>query len=300
MKTKRSVRIRSGNSSSGKYAAMFILPAVLVLAMISIVPMIYSVGTSFTDANLVSRDPTRFVGLANYLSILTDKRFWAALGRTLLYVVCAVSIETVLGFILAVLFQVDFRGKKVVRSMIILPMVATPIAIAFMWRIIYNPNLGILNYLIGLIGISPQEWVSSEKSALFSVILVDIWQWTPFLFLILSSGIAALPRECFEAAEMDGANFFRTIWHIMIPLIKPILSIGILFRVVDSFKAFDIIYVLTGGGPGAATETLNILVYLSGFRHFKMGYASALSIIMVYLVLFVCNMIMKKTDFKFG
>ena len=284
---------------SGKYSAAFIMPAVGILIVISLVPMGYGLITSLTDANLVSSSPTQFVGLRNYCEILTDKRFWEALLRTILYVFGVVSVELVMGFILAILFQVNFRWKRIIRAVIILPMVATPIAIAFMWRIMYNPNLGILNYLLQLVGCSEQAWVSDEKTALFSVMMVDIWQWTPFFFLILSSGIASLPDDCFEAAEIDGAGFFQTIYKILLPLIKPILSIGILFRVVDSFKTFDTIYVLAGGGPGTATETMNILVYLSGFRHFKMGYACALSILMVYMVLFVCNFIMKRGHFKF-
>lgn len=300
---RRSVRDKpepSGNLYGRAYGFVYIGPAVLVLVAISIVPMLYSIGMSLTDLNLIGKEPTQFIGLGNYIRIFTDKRFWQALARSLLYVAGVVSVELVLGFAMALLFQVRFRGKKIVRSLLILPMVATPIAIAFMWRIMYNPNMGILNYLLGLVGVPPQQWASAEGSALLSTMLVDIWQWTPFLFLILTSGIAALPVDCFEAAVVDGASLPQLVRLVMLPLLKPVLAVGLLFRIVDSFKAFDTIYVLTAGGPGSSTETLNLLVFLSGFKHFKMGYACAMSIIMVYLVLFVCNLVIKQGKFDFG
>ncbi|MGI6776802.1 MAG: carbohydrate ABC transporter permease [Acetivibrionales bacterium] len=269
------------------------------MAIITLGPFIYDVYLSLTDRYLASSDPVQFVGLMNYVNILKDKGFWNAVLVTAIYIFLAVSIELVLGFIMALLFQIEFRGKKIVRSAILLPMVATPIAIAFMWRIMYNPNIGIINYLLSLVNITGIEWVSSQNTALISVILVDIWQWTPFMFLILSSGISALPKDPFEAAIVDGASSIQILKHVMLPLLKPIITIGLVFRLVDSFKSFDTIYVLTGGGPGTATETLNIQVYLNAFKYLKMGHACALSIIMIIIIIFVCNFVVKRGQLNF-
>ena len=283
-----------------KYGYLYITPAVLILVFISILPMFYSIGMSLTNADMVSSEATRFIGLGNYIEIFTNQRFWAALLRTVIYVVCVVSVEFLIGFVLAVLFQVSFRGKKILRSVIMLPMVATPIAAAYMWRIMYNPNMGIINYLLEKIGITGIKWASDASTALVSTMIVDVWQWTPFLFLIFSSGIAALPSDPFEAAIVDGAGFLQTVRYIMLPLLKPVLTIGLLFRVVDSFKAFDTIYVLTAGGPGTSTETLNLLTFLTGFKHFKIGQACAFSLIMVYIILFICNSIIKRGQLDFN
>jgi multiple sugar transport system permease protein len=236
--------------------------------------------------------------LDNYVEILTSAEFWLALMRTALYALVCVSVELIIGFILAVLFQVKFLGKRAVRSMTILPLVAMPIAIAYIWRIIFDYRIGVLNYLLNILGIGGLEWTSSPSAALVSVMLVDIWQWTPFMFLILSSGITALPRDCFEAAVIDGANIFQTIRLIMVPLLKSIITIALIFRLVDAFKAFDLVYILTGGGPGNASETLNVHTYLYAFKYLRMGHASALSVLMMIIVIFICNLLIRFGDLR--
>ncbi len=276
-----------------KYGYIFILPGVIVLALITLGPFFYDVYLSLTDRYLASADPTQFIGLKNYLYIFKNMSFWKATFITLQYVFITVILEVLIGFTMAILFQLGFRGKKILRSMILLPMVTTPIAIAFMWRIIYNPTLGILNYLLSLLKIEGILWVSDPKTSLASVILVDIWQWTPFTFLVFSAGIATLPLDPFEAAIVDGAGFFQMVIYIMLPILKPIIAIIVLFRIVDSFKTFDIIYVLTGGGPGVTTETLNIHTYLNAFKFLKMGYACALSIILIIIIIFICSFVVK-------
>ena len=293
------IKSRGNNLYANRYGYIYILPGVIILALITLAPFVYDLYLSLTDRYLASSEPAKFVGLMNYVNIFKDKSFWSSVLITAIYVFLAVFIELVLGFIIALLFQIEFKGKKIVRSAILLPMVATPIAIAFMWRIMYNPNIGIINYLLGLINIRGIEWVSSQDTALISVILVDIWQWTPFMFLILSSGISALPNDPFEAAIVDGASFTQILRHVMFPLLKPIITIGLVFRLVDSFKTFDTIYVLTGGGPGTATETLNIQVFLNAFKYLKMGHACALSIIMIIIIIFVCNFVVKRGELNF-
>ncbi|MBD3306118.1 ABC transporter permease subunit [candidate division KSB3 bacterium] len=280
-----------------KYAYFYILPGVFVLALITLAPFIYDVILSFTNKSLASAKPPAFIGFANYKDVVMSKYFWIAVWKTLHYSVVAVVIEMVLGFILALLFQVEFRGKIIIRSLLLLPMVATPIAISFLWKIMYNPNSGVINYFLNLLHLPDIAWLGSEKTAMLSVILVDVWQWTPFVFIIISAGLASLPEEPFEAAVVDGASLGQMLWHIMLPLLKPILIIALLFRVVDSFKAFDLIYVLTGGGPGISTETLNIHVFLNGFKYLNMGYAAALSIFLIVFIILISSFIVKRGGF---
>jgi multiple sugar transport system permease protein len=281
-----------------KYAYFYILPGVVVLALITFAPFIYDVVLSFTNKSLVASAPPEFIGLANYRDVLLSKYFWFALLKTVQYTFFAVVAEMVLGFILALLFQVEFRGKILIRSLLLLPMVATPIAISLLWKIMYNANSGIINYFLGLFNIPAVEWLASEKTAMLSVVIVDIWQWTPFVFIILSAGLSALPEEPFEAAVVDGANLWQVMRHIMFPLLKPILVIALLFRIVDSFKAFDIIYVLTGGGPGISTETLNIHAFLNAFKYLNMGYTAALSIFLIIFIIQISSFIVKRGGYS--
>lgn len=291
--------MQKGNNLYGKkYAYIYILPGTLVLALLTLGPFIYTLVLSFTDKYLATTKPTEFAGLDNYIQIFTGGDFWTGLLKTIFYVLGSVSVELFIGFAMALLFQLDFKGKRVMRSIIIMPLVAMPIAIAYIWRIIFNPNVGILNYLLSFLGIGGIEWISSPKIALLSVMLVDIWQWTPFIFLILSSGISALPHDPFEAAVIDGANFFQVIKFVLLPHLKPIISIALIFRFVDAFKSFDLIYILTGGGPGNATETLNVHTYLNAFKYMKMGYASAMSIIMIILIITISKYVVKSGDFN--
>jgi len=281
-----------------KYAYFYILPGVVILALITLAPFIYDVILSFTNKSLVSAKAPIFIGLANYRDVVTSKYFWVAVVKTLQYTFFAVLIEMILGFILAFLFQVEFRGKVIIRSLLLLPMVATPIAIALLWKVMYNANSGIINYFLGLMNIPGIPWLASKKTAMLSVILVDVWQWTPFVFIIMSAGLSSLPEEPFEAAVVDGASLWQMLRYILIPLLKPILIIVLLFRIVDSFKAFDLIYVLTGGGPGIATETLNIHIFLNGFKYLNMGYAAALSIFLIFFIILISSFIVKRGGFS--
>jgi multiple sugar transport system permease protein len=292
-----------GNLYPNKYGYGYIVPALAVLLALGMAPFVYNIGLSLTDRYLVSQDPPQFVGLSNYIGNLTDPAFWEAGRVSLIYVVATVSIEFCLGLFLAIIFQLNFPGKKILRSLILIPMIAAPIAISFMWRIMMHPNMGVLNYLLGLVGINdpshPILWVSDANTALLSIIMIDVWQWTPFVFLIMSSGIAALPANPFEACLIDGGSFWQAFRHIMLPLLRPIIFITLIFRLVDSIKAFDTIYILTSGGPGTATETLNIQTYLLAFKFFRIGYAGALSIIVLVIIIVITNIMAKKADLNF-
>jgi multiple sugar transport system permease protein len=195
---------------------------------------------------------------------------------------------TVLGTAAALAFARPFPGRGLLRTVFSLPMMATPVSIALIWQMMFHPQLGILNYLLSLVGIGPQPWIFSRTSALPSLALVETWQWTPFVMLIVLGGLAALPTEPYEAARIDGASRWQVIRYVTIPLVWPYIMVAIILRAIDALKTFDIIYVMTQGGPGTASETLNIFLYLQAFAFFNIGFASAV-VVVYFLILMVMS-----------
>lgn len=295
---KRSENYHANNIYPNKYLYYYLTPAVVMLVALCAFPLLVLIYNSFTDMSMV-KPVTNFVGLRNFRKLLTNPDFWNRFVTTMKYVVSAVVIEMVLGFAIALLFQIKLRAKKLLRLIIIIPMVAAPVAMCFLWTIMFNPKMGVLNYLLSLVNISPQMWTSSPDTALFSVILVEIWMNTPFVFLLVSSGMTALPQELFEAAVMDGAGFWQMLRKMLLPLLSPVLSIAFLFRLQDSFKVFDIIYVLTGGGPGTATETMNISIYKTAFQYSRIGSASAQALLLYIFVFAMSYFIIKRGNIGF-
>lgn len=295
---KRSENYHANNIYPNKYLYYYLTPAVVMLVALCAFPLLVLIYNSFTDMSMV-KPVTNFVGLRNFRKLLTNPDFWNRFVTTMKYVVSAVVIEMVLGFTIALLFQIKLRAKKILRLIIIIPMVAAPVAMCFLWTIMFNPKMGVLNYLLSLINIPPQMWTSSPDTALFSVILVEIWMNTPFVFLLVSSGMTALPQELFEAAVMDGAGFWQMLRKMLLPLLSPVLSIAFLFRLQDSFKVFDIIYVLTGGGPGTATETMNISIYKTAFQYSRIGSASAQALLLYIFVFAMSYFIIKRGNIGF-
>lgn len=265
---------------------VFPLPAVLFIALMMAFPIIYTAWISLTQWSMSAVTPPKFVGLLNYLTLLgQDTRFWAAVGRTFYFTLLALALETLLGVTLALLLNRDFPGKNLLKTLFLLPMVATPVAIGMVWLLLFEPSIGLLNYLLRSLHLSPQPWLASQVSALPSLALVDVWQWTPMIALIVLAGLAALPNDPFEAAEVDGANPAQTLWHITLPMLRPTIGVAVILRAIDALKTFDIIYAMTQGGPNYASETLNLYAYKLGFGYFQMGMASSLLIIFFALVL---------------
>ena len=226
-----------------------------------------------------------FYGFQNYAEILTDDTFWVAVKNTLLFVVLAVVFETLLGTLFALFFNSGFRFMKLYRTVVLVPMLLPPITVALTWKMMYDYNFGIFNFLLKTIGLSPVEWLSSTDWALLSVVLTDIWQWTPFVFLVILASLQSIPLEIYESAQVEGASYVQSLRYITLPLLRPALALVLLLRTIDTFRVFDKMYVLTGGGPGNATETITYYIYRYGFRYFQTGYAAAASIIMVIMVL---------------
>ena len=258
---------------------LFPAPAVLLVAAIIAYPIVYTVWMSLQEWFISSLTAPKFIGLANYQKILVaDARFREAFFRTVYFTFLVVTAETVLGVAMALLFNREFWGRGLLRTFAILPMVATPTAIALVFVMMYHPTLGVANYLLTVVGLPPFKWTYSSQTALYALALVDVWEWTPLIMLIALAGLASLPREPYEAAWIDGASTLQAFWRITLPLLRPTLVVAILFRAIDALKTFDIIYVITQGGPANSTETINILLFNQAFSYFNMGYASSMAV----------------------
>lgn len=268
---------------------VFTIPTILfVLAMIAF-PILYTFYLSFFDSTLSATKPPTFVGFDHYIEMFTDEdaRFLLAVWRTVLFSVVSLVVEMFLGVGIAILLNRKFVGKGLVKTVFLLPMVATPVAIGMVWTLIYQPTIGIANYALKAIGLPAQAWLGSADTALWSLIIVDIWQWTPMVMLITFAGISALPSDPYESAVVDGANPFQILTKITLPLLTPTILVAMLLRLVDVVKTFDIIYSTTQGGPGYATETMNILSYRQSFENFQFGEASATLIIFFIIVMLI-------------
>lgn len=285
-------RIRSWVQRN-QYPLATISPTVVILFLLTIFPLVYAVYVSFQNFDLPRPQLATFIGLGNFGEVLVDDRFWVALSQTGMLMVGAIAVEFALGLALAAFFFDDFRGKSaesVYLPLVLIPMMIAPVLVGYMWRLIFQVEFGPLNYLLhSLFGLGPYEWTSSTSLALASVILVDIWQWTPFVTVVLLAGMASLSLELLEAAQIDGATAWQRLVHVILPLIRNVIAIVLLIRFLDAFREFDKIFVLTQGGPGTATEVASYYAYLSGFKFFRIGYASAMSILLLMVTVILCT-----------
>lgn len=272
---------------------IFPLPAGIFILLMMIFPILYTFFVSLTDWNLSSGGPASFIGLSNYLTMLQEPRFYNSLFLTLYFTVLAVTIETIFGVIIALILNREFAGKNLAKFILLLPMVATPVAIGLAWTLFYEPTIGLGNYALKLLGLPVSKWLASNFMVIPSLVLVDIWQWTPMISLIVLAGLAALPYDPFEAAMMDGATPWQTLYRITLPLVSPTILIAVVLRSIDALKTFDIIYVMTTGGPGFASETLNIYAYNLAFGYFRFGAASA-ALVALFAVVLGFNIVVLK------
>lgn len=278
-----------------RYPQWFLIsPALIVMLAIMVYPLAYTVWMGLHEWYASSRVPPEFVGLDNYVRIFTnDSRFWNAFRLTFYFSGLAVTVQTLLGVGIALIFNREFLGKGVVRTLFLFPMVATPVAIALVWMMMYNPVLGVFRYFFDLVGLPAVQWVSDRSLVIPALVLVDTWQWTPLITLMTLAGLSALPTEPFESALIDGASGLQILRHITLPLLRPVIVVAVLFRSIDAIKTFDIIYVMTQGGPAFASENLNIYVFQSGFNYFHLGYASSLLIVLFAIVMSVSVLVIR-------
>ena len=268
------------------FAWLFPAPSVIIMLVLMAFPVAYTLYLSFTKWSPTSLGTPEIIGLQNYIELITDdERFLKALWRTIWFTVAAVGIQTVLGVGLALIFNREFVGRGLARTIFLMSMVATPVAIALVWMMIMDINTGILNYFLDMVTGIRVGWLNDRKIVLWSMIIIDTWQWTPFIMLITLAGLSALPTEPYESAVIDGASPVQLFWYLTLPMLRPTLMVALMFRSIDALKTFDIIYVITQGGPAYASETLNLYGYSQGFLYFNMGYGSALLILYFFLVM---------------
>ncbi len=272
---------------------LFPLPAVIFVLVMMLFPVLYTLFLSFTNWNLTSGIPLGFVGLKSYARVLREPRFLSAIGRTFSFTALAVVVETVLGFALALLLNREFRAKPAMKLILLLPLVATPVAIGIVWNLFFDPTIGLANYVLTLFGLPKSGWVSSADTVIPALALVDIWQWTPMITLISLAGLAGLSQEPYESARVDGANASQILFRITLPMIAPTLITATILRVIDALKTFDIIYAMTGGGPGYASETLNVMAFKYSFEYFRMGQSSVVLVFLFAMVLLLSLAIMR-------
>lgn len=267
----------------------FLTPTLVFLGITALLPLLYSLYLSFfrMKLNLPNQTP-QFVGFENYARMLTDQLLHTSTWNTILFAVISVALETVLGLMVAMVICSDKRWARIVTSIFMIPMIMAPVAIGTLWRMMLDSSTGVINYLLNFLGIPSINWLSNPTSAMIAVMLVNVWQLTPWVTVICAAGLKALPSDCLQAGLMDGATSGQIFRHIVIPLIKPVLVVVLMIRFIDAFKVFDTVYVMTNGGPGSATEMLPNYIYKQGLKFFDAGYAAALAIVFV-LTMTLCT-----------
>ena len=271
---------------------LFVAPCLIVILLVTIFPTIYSLGLSFFKYEVALKERP-FIGLGNYIALFRDPRFVSSLRFTAILIVVGVGMELILGFGLAQVLQEKLRGKRVIVAALLLPVMVMPVVVGYTWRLLWDAQYGPINQIIGWIIGRPftYTWLGQTNSAMFAILVTEIWQWTPFMFLVFLSGLAVLDPEVFEAADIDGASGLAKLWYLTLPMLRPIIIVAILIRGLDALKFFDVIFTLSGGGPGYSTETLSFYIYQTGYQFFRLGYGAAASfVLLIFLALFLTRL----------
>jgi len=273
---------------------LFVAPCIVIILLVTIFPMIYSFGLSFTKWEIALPDKP-FIGFGNYARLFRDVRFLHSIIITAIVVVVGVSIEMVLGFGLAQILSVKMKGKRFIVAALLLPVMVMPVVVGYTWRLLWDAMYGPINQIIGWIIGRPFQftWLAKTSSALFAILVTEIWQWTPFMFLVYLSGIVSLDPELFEAADIDGASGWEKLRYLTIPLLRPIIIVALLIRGLDALKFFDVIFALTGGAPGNSTETISFYIYKVGYQFFRLGYGAAASFILLIALIIILTYLLK-------
>lgn len=272
--------------SATRLAEALVMPSWLLIVAIFALPILGAFWLSFRNETLGGFAPPRFIGFDNYAAALADPRFWESIRTTILLTILGLVVQIPLGVALAVLLERNLRGTRLFRTILIVPMLLTPVAVGLMWRFMFDADLGIINWALSVLGVDGPTWLGARWPAIFAVVIVDSWQSVPFIMLIVLAGLAGLPKGPQEAAAIDGANAAQVFFHVVLPSLGPVLLVTVMIRIIDSLKMFDLIYILTSrGGPGTATQTLGLLIYNTGFGFFQTSRAAALGILMVIMVM---------------
>ena len=273
----------------------FLLPALVYLILMAIFPLIWTLVLSLTKWHANIMPKPKWVGLNNYKYFLfQDPRFWNDLKFTTIYVAISVTSELTLGLFFANLLSHKFRGRNFFRVIYLIPMASPPIAVAFLWRMMLHPDIGVINSILKFIGLHGVKWTTSATIAPFTIIMVDVWEWTPFMLLSLLAAFQSLPLELYQAAAVDGANSWQMFKSITLPLVAPVILTITLIRAIDAFKLFELVFGITGGGPGSATESLSLYIYLIGMKWFKLGRGAASSWIFLIILLILAMVLISR------
>jgi multiple sugar transport system permease protein len=268
-------------------------PALAVLGVVTIVPFLFLFSTSLTPLNLAR--PTTWwdfsAPLANFVELLDDHRFLNSLGVQLRLSVFTVGFQLLLGLAAALLLNSRLRFLEAMRALFIIPMVLPPIVVAIMWKVLFTPDISVLNWVLGLLGLPQPAWLAHPRLALPAIIIADVWEWFPFTLLMLLAALQMIPAEPLEAARIDGAGAWQVFRHVVLPLLRPAIVVTVLFRLIESVKAFPLIFVMTGGGPGTVTEATNYYAFLQGFNYSLIGYSAAISVVVLASVLAISYLI---------
>jgi multiple sugar transport system permease protein len=275
---------------------LFVLPTLLLLLTFGIYPFLRSLYISFTEYSVVVHEPPVYIGLQNYIDLLTDEQMWVYFSTTGRYALITVALEMVVGFGLALLLRESFKGSGFITTLMLVPMMLSPVIVGMFWKLMLNPGFGIWNYLVGLGGQGP-DWLGDPQLAFWAIVIVDVWMWSPFVMLLCLSGLRAIPDYLYEAAVIDRASSFYQFWRITVPQVAPILLIAMLFRAVEAIKAFDLAWVLTSGGPGDATELIAINLYRQAFLgQFRTGRSAALAYLIWMIIIGVSSVLIMRIN----
>ena len=301
----KQVRSRFQWLTDKRMTLLFLLPTMLLLLTIAIFPLIWSLRLSFTDWSVIGDAGQAPVAIefGNYKQILGlgETASQQRLGRevvdrfavTAQFVIPAVTIQLVLGFGLAMLLNRKFPGRGLIMTLMLIPMMLTPVVVTLFWRYIFRTDIGVLNHFIRLLGGTGVDWLNQVKVALWALVLVDVWMWTPFMMLISLAGLSAIPKYLYEAADVDRASGWFKFRHVTLPLVTPLLLIAILFRTMDAYKLFDQVWVLTGGGPGSSTQTMSFYLYQVAFNDFDTGLGSSIGYVMLIVIIALANVLIR-------
>lgn len=271
---------------------LLILPSLAVIGPILVYPLIYNVYLSFFEWDLISFNKY-FVGFKNYIDLLNQSRFWTAVKVTGIFTVVSVLLQLAIGLCIALVLNQSIMFRRLMRSLVILPFVISPAVVGLIWRLIWDPDFGPLNTFLRTVGLEAPGWIADTSWALFSVIVTEVWLNSPFVGLVLLAGLQVLPRDPHEAAHVDGATRWQVFRYVTLPLMKPIIALVVMIQTVFTLRAFDTIWVLTGGGPANSTLTLSVLVYRNLFRYFDGGAASTVSVVILFVTLVVASFLFR-------
>lgn len=265
---------------------IYVTPSLIFIILMIIAPLAYNFAMSFTDWQMSAIKAPQFVGLKNYIDVFKDERFRMSVWRTVVFSGIAITLEAILGVALAVLINRKFYGRRLVQALMLLPVVATPVALGMVWRQMLEPSIGIANVLLTKLGMEPRAFLSTSSfESMFWLIMIDVWEWTPMVMLMVYGGLMTIPHDPYESALIDGATKWQTFTRITLPLASPTILVAILMRLIDVVKTYDIIYATTEGGPSFATETINIYGYLNMFAYYQFGKAAAISVLFFIVVM---------------